>query len=270
MTGWGLSQLGDAPETRCPYRDGLRAPLVPQGPGTPTPTDPRPDVLGPDSQLVYQGLSCPSPRPSPLFVYELLGAGDPSCPLSPRATKGLLAGHVAWVSASPSVSPGDGHGCGQAAPAGSSLEVDQLFPRGLCAWPENTSLGSLSQWEGFRGSGCSAAWPWGRVTAGCAGEGGAGGLGSPQSKGERWGKPKEMRGGWSGQEARAEGSSSLLAPQCQALSLPRAQERRQPLIVGPHLRATTEPRLGHGGVLSVTVGLSLPCWLVLTTTVPPL
>ena len=147
--------------------------------------------------------------------------------------------------------------------------MDQLFPRGLCAWPEDASLGSLSQWEGFRGSGCSAARPPGGVTVGSAGEGGAGGLGSPWSKGERCGKPKEMRGGWSGQEARAEGSPSLLAPQRQVLPLPRAQKRRQPRHRGPSPLAT-EPRLGQGSVLRVTVGLSLPCWMVLTMTVPPL
>lgn len=126
---------------RCPYRDGLRAPLVPQGPGTSTPTDPRPDVLGPDSQLVYQGLSCPSPRPSPLFVCELLGPGDPSCPLSPRATKGLLAGRVAWVSASPSVSPGDGHGCGQAAPARELTGGGSSVPAGSVRLAQGRILG---------------------------------------------------------------------------------------------------------------------------------
>lgn len=135
--------------------------------------------------------------------------------------------------------------------------MDHLFPQGLCAWPKDASLGSLSQWEGFRGSGCSTAWPWGGVTAGCAGEGGAGGLGSPWSKGEWWGKPKEMRGGWSDREARAEGSPSLLAPQRRVLSLPRAQERRQPRHHGPS-PPVTEPRLGHGSVLRVTAGLKSP------------
>lgn len=38
--GWGLSWLDDVPEMTCPYRDGLRAPLVLRCPGTPTPPDP--------------------------------------------------------------------------------------------------------------------------------------------------------------------------------------------------------------------------------------
>lgn len=144
---------------RCPYRDGLRAPLVPQGPGTSTPTDPRPDVLGPDSQLVYQGLSCPSPRPSPLFVCELLGPGDPSCPLSPRATKGLLAGRVAWVSASPSVSPGDGHGCGQAAPARELTGGGSSVPAGSVRLAQGRILGfplTVGGVQGFRVQHCLA------------------------------------------------------------------------------------------------------------------
>lgn len=106
--------------------------------GHPHPCAPLQVAWGLTPSLSYQRLSCPSPRPSPLFVYKLLGAGDPSCPLSPRATKGLLAGHVACVSASPSVSPGV-----SPLQPGSSLEADQLFPRGLRAWPEDASLGSL-------------------------------------------------------------------------------------------------------------------------------
>lgn len=39
---------------------------------------------------------------------------------------------------------------------GSSLEADQLFPRGLRAWPEDASLGSLSQWDRFRVQRCPA------------------------------------------------------------------------------------------------------------------
>lgn len=85
--------------------------------GHPHPWAPLQVAWGLTPSLSYQGLSCPSPRPSPLSVYKLLGAGDPSCLLSPRATKGLLAGHVACASASPSISPGDKRSCGQAAPA---------------------------------------------------------------------------------------------------------------------------------------------------------
>ena len=68
-----------------------------------------------------------------------------------------------WPGSQPRLPSPQGTGTAAVRPLqpGSSLEVDQLFPRGLCAWPKDASLGSLSQWEGFRGLGCSAAWPLG-------------------------------------------------------------------------------------------------------------
>lgn len=108
---------------------------------THTPRPPHQVAWGLTPSLSYQGLSCPSPRPSPLFICELVGAGDPSCPLSPRATKGLLASHVTWVLASPSVFPGDGHGCGQSAPARELTGGGSAIPMGSACLARGRILG---------------------------------------------------------------------------------------------------------------------------------
>ena len=91
--------------------------------------------------MSYQGLSCPSPRPSPLFICKVLGAGDPSCPLSPRATKGPLAGRVACVSASPSIFPGDRHSSGQSAPARELTKGGSAVPAGSACLARGRILG---------------------------------------------------------------------------------------------------------------------------------
>lgn len=101
---------------------GLRAPLVPRHPETPT--DPHPDSLGPGCRSRNSWLVLPGS--------ELLGAGDPSCPLYPLSSliglkrtclgdlAGGAAGHVtapgpwlgaAWARGKTTVNPAqDSHG----------------------------------------------------------------------------------------------------------------------------------------------------------------
>lgn len=154
---------------------GLRAALVPRHPETPTPTDPHPDSLGPGCRSRNSWLVLPGS--------ELLGARDPSCPLCPWATQ-VATGWPCGLGLSLVFHlPRDGAmACSPAAPARGLMEGDQLSPRVYMSWPcspgPRTPPWGPSRTE--RGSGYTAALPWGAVRSECAAESG------PEQKVEGW------------------------------------------------------------------------------------